>query len=339
MIADLRADSARWRQEQRATGTRGSSSPSVKSLTGITVPDSITESYVGSHTYRESAASGGAGTSATTTSRRDRDRRDNDSPTVDIPPYGAPPPTRGGRDREPARRVDDDRMDLDLPTAAAARRGGYPPDRGDYNGSSRRPDYPVDPRGYPADSRAAYQPQQPAGYGRDARPPVSSPYAQDPRYATAGYQQSNDGAPPGYVRQGDYYVPISAAAGVAMPPARVDPLQYAPNPYGQQAPPPGRDPRDPRGDPRADPRGDPRDPRDIRDPRDPRYAPQQDYQDPRYAYPSPAATVSSVNPIASPPAPRFAVHKSPSALDTANSYSYGSSVPYQTDPYGRRKYY
>lgn len=298
MISDLRSDSGRWRQEQRTTGTRGSSSPLLFEMSGITVPDKLLESYVGSSTYHAS--------SAATAGRPDR--RHGDSPSVDGPPYGLPP---SARDRErlqsnrmPPSRIDSDRMDIDPPMIPQPERRHREPERG-YQPEPRG--YAPDGRAYPQESRPSYQPEQPLPSGYGGRQPVTSSYPQDPRYATSNYP-ANDGAPPGYVRQGNFYVPISAyEAPPAMPPSRSEAPQYQPGPYGQP-PLQGRDARgDPRGDPRGDLRGDPRG-----DPRDPRYTGQPDYSsDPRYAYPSPAATTVSVSardrePITSPPQPRFA---------------------------------
>lgn len=292
MIADLRADSSRWRQEQRMTGTRGSNSPVVMDImSGITVPDICIEPYVGSSTYQ--AANSGRPL-----------RRQGDSPSVEGP-YGPPP----SRDRMPAGRMPvseripvSDSMDIDPPSVPQSdRRYGGHSDRAGYQPDSRA--YPSDSRAYPSDSRSGYQPE-PASYGR---PPVTSSYAQDSRYAHApnysGGPPSNDGAPPGYVRQGNYYVPVSSAyetGAPAMPPSRSEPPQYAAGPYGQ-----------PPSSGRADPR-------------DPRYGGQSEYsdpRDPRYAYPSPAATVSSVSardrePVASPPAPRFASYRGSTRLRT-----------------------
>ena len=126
MIVDLRADSARWRQEQRATGTRGKSkSASPPSLSGNTEPDMTLEPYVGSTTYQQSSAGRPV-------------RRDGDSPRA--ADYGA------SRDRIPVGRLPVDSMDIDPPTrssmytGAPSGRGGYPPDS--------RHAYPAD-RGYP----------------------------------------------------------------------------------------------------------------------------------------------------------------------------------------------
>ncbi|KAF2768309.1 hypothetical protein EJ03DRAFT_120997 [Teratosphaeria nubilosa] len=238
MIADLRADSSRWRQEQRATGTR--------------------EPYVGSSTYHASAAGR-------------PDRRAGESPSVDGP-YGNAP----SRERLPAggnRIPVSDRMDVDPPSGMDRRYGGQP-DRGDPYGG--RPSYPVD-------TRPGYPQEQPV-YSR--APPSSASYAPDPRYApSSGFASSNDGAPPGYVRPGNYYVPVSTYEPAPSMPSRSELPNYG-NAYGQPGQPSSRDARDPR------------------------YG-QPDYADPRYAYPSPAATITSVSardrdPIASPPQPRFA---------------------------------
>ncbi|KXT15382.1 hypothetical protein AC579_2196 [Pseudocercospora musae] len=271
MIADLRADSARWRQEQRQTGTRGSNSPCYDTL-GKTAPDSSIEPYVGSSTYHASSAG-----------RISHNRREGDSPSVDGP-YGLP---TSSRDRIPV-----DRMQIDPPQPSR----GYP---SDSRGAAYPPEsrtFPPDSRGYAPDGRSYQQDTQMSGFG--ARPPVSAPYGQEPRYAPS-YPPANDGAPPGYVRQGNYFVPVSSSYDPAPSiPSRSD--QYGGPGFGQP-----QQPREP--------------------PRDSRGYPQQEYADPRYAYPSPAATVSSVSardrdPIASPQQP------SP----------YGSIPAQQYDQYGGR---
>ena len=176
----------------------------------------------------------------------------------------------------------------------------WPSSRADSSarGISRQLEYPAGARGYPADSRAAYQPQQPAGYGRTS---VSSPYAlhygSDPRYASQAPQQPKDGAPPGYVRQGDYYVPISQP--VSLPPTRAETLQYPSGSYTQPLRHKPTYPKDPPPEyqppryayPSPATVGEPQDPRI--EPRDPRYQTEPQYQDPRYAYPSPAAVTDT----------------------------------------------
>jgi len=353
MIADLRSDSVRWRQEQRATGTRGSQSPAVLHVAGNTVPDLMTEPYLGSHTYQQSSASRSH-------------RRDGDSPAVEVP-YGASsardrmpvdrmpvdrmPVDRMPVDRVPVARMPVDSMDIDSPPAAPHDRR-YAPERGGYPVDPRDPrQFPPDSRGFPTDGRSGYPPQDPsAGYGR--APPSSVSYGQDPVYArNGGYPQpSNEGVPPGFVRQGNYYMPVSSFEQPSIP-ARMDPSPYGGgNPYAGPPQPQrveARDPRDPR-DPRnaRDPR-DPRDSRDARDPRDPRFS--QDYQqDPRYAYPSPAATVSSMNiprdreSVTSPSQQRFADTRMPTQRNfLANEHSAYGSMPSSYDAYGgsaRRKY-
>lgn len=258
MIADLRADSARWRQEQRQTGTRGSHSPIPRKSSGITVPDPPLEPYVGSSTYHASSAS------RTTQSSR----READSPSVDGP-YGLPP---SSRDRIPV----DSRMQIDPPQPS---RGYQAESRVPYQPDGRA--FPVENRGYAPDGRSSYQPE-PAGFG--GRVPVSAPFGQEPRYAPS-YPQSSDGAPPGYVRQGNYYVPISSYEPAPSIPSRAE--QYGPGAFGGQPP------------------------QQRSEPRDPRYQ-QPEYADPRYAYPSPAATVSSVSardrePIPAPQQSRLAL--------------------------------
>ena len=276
MISDLRADSVRWRQEQRQTGTRGSNSPIIVNISGFTVPDSILEPYVGSRTYQASSATSAA------------QRRDGDSPQLDQ--YGVPQ-QRGGRNQ-----VDSMQIDPPQPARGDPRYGqqpqssrGYPPENGGYPPASR--DRYADQGGRPP-----YQQDQPM-QDAYARAPVTASYGNDPRYAPAGYPDQNPGAPQ------SYYMPVTAGYPNApvMAPGGQDPRQYPPQPFGQQPQPTGRDPRDNR---------DPRAPRDPRDPRDPRFAGQSGYDDPRYAYPSPAATVSSVapgrDPIANPQQPGYA---------------------------------
>jgi hypothetical protein len=293
MIADLRADSARWRQEQRVGPVaRGSQSPRVTHLAGNTEPDMMPD-YVGSKTYHNSVAA------------RVPRSRDGDSPAVEAP-YGSSVPSNRDRmpvdrmpidsrmpvDRMPVDRIPvsrmpadrmaidrmDDRMQIDTPS-------GPPQDRryqADRNGYPSDPRYGgADARGYSdaRDARTSYPPQEQPPYGRAT--PATSSYPQDSMYARSGAQSSqpSDGAPPGYVRQGNYYVPISSAE-----PARTD---YGSS-HRQTAQPQRMDTREMR-----DPRDVPRDPRDTRDHRNPRYG--QDYaQDPRYAYPSPATTTASL---------------------------------------------
>ena len=278
MIADLRADSARWRQEQRMTGTRGSNSPIAYDVSGCTVPDHIVEPYVGSRTYEASSAA------------RQAQRRDGDSPSLDGG-YGVPPSSRQGRGQP-------DAMQIDPPVAQPGRgygqpsqpTRGYQPDNGVYPPQGRERE-----RDRYAEPGRAYQQDQPMSDAY-SRMPTTTAYGQDPRYATAPAYPQNDGAPPGYVREGNYYVPITSSYGQPniLAQSRPEPQQYpSSGTYGQPQVPPGRDPREQRGDPR-----------------DPRYGGQSEY-DPRYAYPSPATTVTSMapsgrEPISSPQQPRFA---------------------------------
>ncbi|PIA94841.1 hypothetical protein CB0940_08768 [Cercospora beticola] len=283
MIADLRADSARWRQEQRQTGTRGSKSPTMSIKSGLTVPDDSIEPYVGSSTYHASSAG-----------RVSQKRSGGDSPNMDGP-YGLPPSQRE-RERE---RIPVDRMQVDPP---APSRGSYPaPDRRAPYQPDGRP-FPSESRGFAPDGRSSYPADtNMSGFGQ---PPVTSAYGQEPRYAPS-YQQSNDGAPPGYVRQGNYFVPVSGYETAPSIPGRADP-------YGAG------------GYPQPPPQG--------RDPRETRYPPQSDYADPaRYAYPSPAATVSSVSardrePIASPP------QQSPYGAIPAQQYDQYAGRPAPSNP-------
>jgi hypothetical protein len=272
MIADLRADSARWRQEQRQTGTRGSHSPIIHIVSGITVPDAHhLESYVGSSTYNASSAS-----------RTVQNRRDGgDSPSLEGP-YGLPP---SSRDRIPVDTRMDTRMQIDPPQPQSR---VYPSDsRAPFQPDGRA--FPSENRGYAPESRSSYQPDAPMASGFGGRPPATAAYGQEPRYAPS-YPPASDGAPPGYVRQGNYFVPITQYEPAPSIPSRSDP--YGPSGgYG----------------------GQPQQRNEPRDPRDPRYGQPEyaDPRDPRYAYPSPAATVSSVaardrDPITAPQQPRFA---------------------------------
>jgi len=311
MIADLRADSARWRQEQRI--------------------GPVARDYVGSKTYHNSQAA------------RVPRSRDGDSPAVEAP-YGSSVPSNRDRmpvdrmpvdsrmpvDRMPVDRIpvsrmpadrmaidrmQDDRMQIDTPSGLSQDRR-YQADR---NGYPSDPRYGADARGYSdvrdaRDARTSYPPQEQPPFGRAA--PVTSSYTQDSMYARSGAQssQTSDGAPPGYVRQGNYYVPISSAEQ-----PRTD--YGGSHPYSQPAQPQRMDTRMDTREMR-DPRDTPRDPRDARDHRDPRYG--QDYQDPRYAYPSPATTTASL--------PRG--EREPIAKPHQQS-AYGST-PSQYDTYGNR---
>lgn len=218
MIADLRADSARWKQERRSTGKR--------------------ESYLSFNTYHASSIPRPV-------------VRHGDSPVLE----GANSLPTTSKDsiqtsRMPQSRIEFDRMDIDPPRT----------DRG----------YPQESRGNPPDIRA-YPPESTQAYAPE--PPMPTACVQDPRHATSKYQ-ANDGAPPGYVRQGNYYVSIAPyKAQSAMQPNGAQP-QYQPQAYGQPLPPS----RDIRGNPRY-----------AGDPRDPRYAGQPNYSDPRYAHPGPGA--------------------------------------------------
>nr|POF22336.1 hypothetical protein CFP56_36421 [Quercus suber] len=265
MIADLRADSTRWRQEQRTTGTRGSYSPGGSVRSGFTAPDTEIESYVGSTTYHASSA-------ATTISNRA-----GDSPHA--PEYGMS--GMRDRDRMPPGRIPDG-MDLDQPMQNPR---GYPQDRA-YPPPPRNGFGPSNPGRAPGPFPGNDYPQEQAPYGRA---PVTSPaYGVNQGYPPPPLSNgSNDGAPPGYVRQGNYYVPVSSyeQPGSGMSSRPEPPSQYGPG-YGQ--PPPNQ---------RNDLRG---------------YGQPEYKNDPaRFAYPSPATTVSSVaarerDPVTSAQQPRFA---------------------------------
>lgn len=160
----------------------------------------------------------------------------------------------------------------------------YPQDRSAYPPDARA--YPPEVRAYPGDVRSPYQPEPVQGYPVGARQPVTTYTSQDPRYASA--YSTGDGAPPGYVRQGNYYVPVS---GYEVQPGLTGrPLepQYTNGGYAQPS-------------------------AQGRDPRDPRYGSAPEYadpRDPRYAYPSPALTTVPPSrerePVISPPQARFA---------------------------------
>jgi hypothetical protein len=228
----------------------------MSDMSGQTEPDNIAEPYVGSSTYHASSAA------KTSQTRREV------SPSIEGP-YGLP--SSGGRERIPV-----DRMQIDPPAPSRA----YPaPDgRAQYQPDGRT--FPSDGRGYAPDGRSYPPDTNMTGGNFGARPPVTSAYGQEPRYALSYPPQPNDGAPPGYVRQGNYFVPVSSYEPAPSVPGRADP-------YGAGFP------QQPQG----------------REPRDARYQ-QPEYSDPRYAYPSPAATVSSVardrEPVTSAPQQRFA---------------------------------
>ena len=293
----------------------------IQELVPCIVDEEVMPDYVGyshSKTYRDLQAA------------RVPRSRDGDSPAVEVPyeypvprnrdrmpvdrmpvdsrmpvdrmPVDRIPVSRMPADRMAIDRMQDDRMQIDTPSGPSQDRR-YQADRNGYP-SDRR--YGADARGYSdvrdaRDARTSYPPQEQPPFGRAA--PVTSSYTQDSMYARSGAQssQTSDGAPPGYVRQGNYYVPISSAEQ-----PRTD--YGGSHPYSQPAQPQRMDTRMDTREMR-DPRDTPRDPRDARDHRDPRYG--QDYQDPRYAYPSPATTTASLprgerEPIAKPHQQRFA---------------------------------
>lgn len=284
MIADLRADSARWRQEQRATGTRGSHSPVVFNKSGCTVPDACLGSYEGSSTYNQSSAVR-------------VQRREADSPSLE--------PSYQSRERMPPmdnrRGQPVDPMQID--SAPQPDRRGH----SSHHGQPARGGFPPDPRGFAP-------PQENRGYPADTmmtdsygRPPVTSSYAADPRYAPSYPPQPNDSAMSGFGRQpppsGAYYSePPAYDTMPAMSGRPSDPSQYPGPQYGQ-----------PQQVGRQDHYRDPRDPR--ADAREPRY-PGHDFR-PSDAYPSPAATVSSMtvnrdrDTNTSLPNPRFAYLRPP----------------------------
>jgi hypothetical protein len=196
MMAQLRSDSAKWRQEQRTNPAIGD--------------------YVGSSTYYNSEAARVQGS----------DGRDFEAVER---PYGVS--VSGSRDQMSAERMPIDRMPV----------GRMPVDR--------MPTDRIPVNRMPWDMGPVDR-MPPQLYARSNTHPPSTDY----------------GAPPGYVRQGNYYVPISSAEQ----PMRMESAPELHYPLDLQ-----------------------NDPRDLRDPRIFGYA--QDYsQDPRYAYPAPAATTASL---------------------------------------------
>lgn len=291
MIADLRADSQRWRQEQRSTGTRGSHSPVISVKSGCTVPDPCLGPYEGSSTYNQSSAGR-------------VQRREADSPSLETTYQGMP----SGRERAPADRRAPQQVDptqIDSPSVPQPDRRGY--------GQPTRGGYPQDPRGFAPAQDSRNYPQDTMMQDTYGRPPVTSSYSSDPRYASAYPQQGNDAAMSGFGRQpppsGNYYSTPASSSYDAMPAMLgrpQDPSQYASAQYAQLPQSRGQEHY--------------RDQRDQRpDPRDPRYAGRgYDPREPSDAYPSPAATVSSMTardrePITSPPNPRFAYIRPPSS--------------------------
>lgn len=285
-------------------------------------------------------------------SRSDRDRMDIDPPAIgqaDPRRYPAVDPrypqdnrpyNGDGRDPRDPRAQPDGRQYVPDPRESRDPRHRDPRDQRDLRdlrADQRSEPIRIDAR-YPLDGRQQYPQDQPL-VGSYPRQPVTSGFQQDTRYATAYPQTPGDVVPPGYVRQGNYYVPVSQPPYDNNPAMRAEP-QYPP--YGGQQPAPGRsdlrDMRDSR-DTRNDPRGDPR------DPRDPRYPPDyQDPRDPRYAYPSPAATVSTISgerpQVTSPPSVgRCGQVDAMFTMDSANTHSPFAPTPSnQYDQYGRRKY-
>jgi hypothetical protein len=213
MMAQLRSDSAKWRQEQRTNPAIGD--------------------YVGSSTYYNSEAARVQGS----------DGRDFEAVER---PYGVS--VSGSRDQMSAERMPIDRMPV----------GRMPVDR--------MPTDRIPVNRMPWDMGPVDR-MPPQLYARSNTHPPSTDY----------------GAPPGYVRQGNYYVPISSAEQ----PMRMESAPKLHYPLDLQ-----------------------NDPRDLRDPRIFGYA--QDYsQDPRYAYPAPAATTASLprserNTVVNTAPPRYA---------------------------------
>jgi len=263
MIADLQADSARYRQEQRQSSARGSQSPVM---------------------YDVPVEAAG----------------------VDGPAYGLSHPP--GRIPVPDNRISD-RMMLDPPGPPAGRghhSGNYPGDN--------RPYLPAE-RGYPAESRPVTVPGSNGaswmqGSGRGSIP-VSQPYPADQSRYPASYAPPDDGVPPGYVRQGGYYVPVGSYAEPSPLSSRSDYVSPPPHAGTFGQPPFGG-----------------------REPRDGRFAappPVSDYPDARYAYPSPPVTVSTVS------------HRDRDSVTSSPQPSYHATAPPQpagyTRPYDSRQKY
>lgn len=188
---------------------------------------------------------------------------------------------------------------------------GFHPQAGPVFGPDGRPIYPPDGRPYPPE-------MPPPGQGYGQRPPVISPplYGGPPppsEFVGNYPSHYDDGQHGGYPPRGEYY---GQGADIRGPlPGRND-TPYA-NPYNGPPPPRGLD----------------------------RYG-QPEFQEARYAYPSPATTVSSVTarerelPQGLPPQPpRYGQAAGPpSSYDRAdNDSGYGqpSGAPY--NQYGRRK--
>lgn len=159
MIADLRADSTRWRQEQRQTGVGSCKYPIVYESSGMTEPDSCIAAYVGSDTFNQSNAAGIS----------------RNSPSLDQ--YGQP--VRGPMTGRPddGRRPPPDQMQVDLPPGRPPQGQGY--NQPGYYPQDGRGQFPQDPaRGYPnqPNQRPAGPPGDP-GYGQQNYNPYPSPAA------------------------------------------------------------------------------------------------------------------------------------------------------------------
>jgi hypothetical protein len=211
-------------------------------------------------------------------------------------------------------------MQLDPPSVPSART--VPTTERNYHPDGRA--YVPSDRGYPPpETRMPYQQEMPLPSAYGQRPPVTGPYEQ-PRYAP-DYAPNN--VPAGYARGAAHIPPVSSPYDPNHGP-RPPVTGYAQGNVYAQAPPPS-----------------------IRPPRENGYA-QPEYVDhTRYAYPSPATTVSSVarEPAAIPgqQPPRCAHSFSrlcPMSLIfeilTTLSSAYHNMAPAHHDQYdGRRKFY
>jgi len=218
-----------------------------------------------------------------------------ESPSVEGP-YGIPGRERMAADRLSAERNLGERMQLDPPSVPSARI--QPTAERNFHPEGRA--YVPSDRGYPPpENRMPYQQEMPMPSAYGQRPPVTGSYEQ-PRYAP-DYAPNN--VPAGYARGAAHIPPVSSPYDPNHGP-RPPVTGYAQGNAYAQAPPPS-----------------------IR-PRENGYA-QPEYVDhSRYAYPSPATTVSSVaRESAAIPA-----QQPPSA--------YHNMAPAHHDQYdGRRKFY
>lgn len=215
MIADLRADSQRWRQEQHQTGTQGNNSPRRVGKSGTTAPDSLLGSYADSNT-------------------RDRSRMNPTGGSTQAIDEAYIQSRQGGPMRPPA-----DPMQMDLSGNRMPQdQYGQP---AYYSQEDRGQQYGADPnRGFAPQGRGqAPYPPDPNIYGvpdQRGRLPMHPPGQER---APQGYR--HPGPPQGYVQEGQYYVPVTSnyVQSNTMAPSGPDQYDYR----GGQQPAPQRDPR------------------------------------------------------------------------------------------------